>query len=286
MQISHGMCEHIDRYDGFARELCARGIAVCASDHLGHGKSVNGEDELGYFGGRGSASLLADDLELMRGVMRRRYRRLPYILFGHSLGSFVVRDYLARYGENLDGAILCGTSGTNKRINAGIAVSSAICALRGRKHRSTALLKAAFRGYNDGFPGEEGELAWMTRDPAVIAGYKADPLCGYCFTAGGFNEMFRLLKSISGEQWAAKVPQSLPVLIISGGDDPVGARGAGPEEVYRLLRDSELSDVQLKLYDGMRHEILTDPEREGPINDIAEWTLGVAEGAAEASMLP
>ncbi len=284
LQISHGMCEHIGRYDGFARFLCDRGIVVCANDHLGHGRSVTDESELGYFGGKGSISHLADDLDLLRAEMRKKYRSLPYILFGHSMGSFVCRDYITRYAQNLDGAIICGTAGTNKLINAAIALSSAISALRGRKHRSKFILNLAFKGYNDDFP-DEGFFAWLSRDKEVRDAYEADPLCGFVFTAGGYNEMFRLLKSVSGPEWAEKVPLSLPVYIIAGSADPVGAKGAGPLEVNQLLCDRELSDLDCKIYEGMRHEIHNETGREEVMEDIAKWVLRVAEGAAEAATL-
>ena len=284
VQISHGMCEYIDRYDGFARFLCERGIVVCANDHIGHGRSIADDSELGYFGGAGSIGHLADDLDLLRAEVRKKYRRLPYILFGHSMGSFVARDYITRYAENIDGAVICGTAGTNKLIGVAIALSSTICKLRGRKHRSKTLLKLAFNGYNKDFPGD-GDTAWLSRDPAVREAYEADPLCGFCFTAGGYNEMFRLLKSISGPEWAAKVPQSLPVLIIAGGMDPVGEKGKGPLEVNELLVDRELSDVDCRIYDGMRHEVLNEIGKEEVMGDVADWVIRVADGAAEASTL-
>lgn len=284
LQISHGMCEHIDRYDGFARFLCERGIVVCANDHIGHGKSVNAESELGYFGGKGSISHLADDLDLLRAEMRKKYRLLPYVLLGHSMGSFVCRDYMVRFGQNLDGAIICGTAGTNKLIGTAIALSAAICKLRGRTHRSEFLRNLAFKGYNKDFPGD-GENAWLCRDPEIRAAYDADPLCGFCFTAGGYNEMFRLLKSVSGPEWAANVPQSLPVFVIAGAVDPVGAKGDGPREVYQLLCDRELSDVDCKIYLDMRHEILNETGKEEVMGDVADWVLRVADGAAEASIL-
>lgn len=284
LQISHGMCEHIDRYDGFARDLCDRGIIVCASEHLGHGRSVNDDSELGYFGGKGSHAFLADDLDKLRAEMRKKYRRLPYILFGHSMGSFVARDYIARYGENIDGAVICGTAGTNKLINIAIGLSNVIGGLRGKKHRSDFIRNLAFAGYNKNFPNE-GLTAWLTRDKAVRDAYDADPLCGFTFTVGGYNEMFRLLKDVSGAQWAERVPQSLPVFVVAGAMDPVGANGEGPREVYQLLCDRELTDVDCKIYDDMRHEIHNEIGRDEVIGDIADWALRVAEGVAEASGL-
>ena len=134
------------------------------------------------------------------------------------------------------------------------------------------------------FPAD-GENGWLCRDPEIRDAYSADPLCGFCFTAGGYNEMFHLLKSISGPEWAEKVPQSLPVFVIAGAVDPVGAKGDGPREVYQLLCDRELTDVDCKIYYDMRHEILNETGKEEVMGDVADWILRVAEGAAEAASL-
>lgn len=284
MQISHGMCEHHGRYEGFAEYLCSRGIVVCALDHLGHGRSVADRSELGYFGAKESRHHLAADQDALRALMRKKYRRLPYVLFGHSMGSFVARDYITRYAENIDGAVICGTAGTNKMVGMGIKLADLICALRGRKHRSSMLRNTAFKGYNSRFPGE-GDSAWLSRDADVRAAYEADELCGYCFTAGGYAEMFRLLKSVSGPEWAARVPRSLPIYIIAGAEDPVGDYGNGVREVWGLLDDHEQCDLALKIYDGMRHEIHNELGREEVMEDIHAFVLRVADGAVECNTL-
>lgn len=284
LQISHGMCEHSERYEPFAEYLSANGVVVCALDHLGHGKSVADESELGYFGEKGSHRFLAADQDSLRALMRKKYRRLPYILFGHSMGSFVARDYIARYADNIDGAVICGTAGTNKAVGMGIKLADLICTFRGRKYRSSMLKNIAFKGYNIRFPGE-GDLAWLTRDEAVHEKYEADPLCGYVFTAGGYGEMFRLLDSVTGAEWAEKIPLSLPIFIIAGAEDPVGNYGDGPREVYGLLDDHEQCDLSIKIYDEMRHEILNEIGREEVMEDIRVFVERVADGAVECGTL-
>lgn len=285
VQISHGMCEHAERYDEFARFLCEHGIVVCALDHLGHGKSVADESELGYFGKKGSHSYLAADQDVLRALMRKKYRRLPYIIFGHSMGSFVVRDYITRYAENVDGAVICGTAGTNKMVGMGIKLADLICSFRGRKYRSEMLRNIAFNQYNSHFSAEEGEYAWLTRNADIRNAYQADELCGYCFTAGGYAEMFRLLKGVSGPEWAQKVPLSLPIYIIAGSEDPVGDYGQGVREVFSLLDDHEQCNLGMKIYDGMRHEILNELGREEVMEDVLAFVGRVADGVVDCVTL-
>ena len=284
VQIAHGVAEYIDRYDPFMSFLADNGFVVVGNDHLGHGKSIASPEEQGFFNEADGWNYVVADMDRLHDLTVKDYPDLPYIFFGHSMGSFVCRDYISRYAANVDGAIVCGTAGTNKLIGAAITISSAICGLRGRKYRSKFIRNLAFKGYNDDFPGE-GELAWLSRDKDVRDAYDADPLCGFIFTAGGYNEMFRLLKSVSGPEWAAKIPQSLPVFVIAGSMDPVGAKGDGPREVHQLLVDRELTDIDCKIYDGMRHEIHNEIGREEVMEDIAKWVLRVADGAAEAATL-
>ena len=285
VQIAHGMCEYGDRYEEFAEFLCARGIVVCALDHLGHGKSIADQSELGYFGGKGSYLLLADDQDALRAVMRKKYRRLPYVIFGHSMGSFVVRDYIARYSDNIDGAVICGTAGTNKMVGMGIKLADLICLFRGRKYRSELLRNMAFKQYNSRFDASEGRVAWLTRDEEQRKAYEADELCGFCFTAGGYAEMFRLLTSVSGPEWAAEVPLSLPIYRIAGSDDPVGDYAEGVKEVWGLLDDRELCSLGIKIYDGMRHEILNEIGREEVMEDVLDFVLRVADGVVDCTTL-
>lgn len=285
LQIAHGMCEHSERYDEFAEYLCERGIVVCALDHLGHGKSVADQSELGYFGKKGSYTFLAEDQDALRTLMRKKYRRLPYVIFGHSMGSFVVRDYITRFGGNVDGAVICGTAGTNKAVGMGIKLADLICLFRGRKYRSQMIRNIAFNGYNSRFTAEEGEYGWLTRNSDARKAYEDDGLCGYCFTAGGYAEMFRLLKEISGAEWAERVPLSLPIYIIAGGDDPVGDYAEGVREVYGLLDDHEQCNLGMKIYEGMRHEILNEIGREEVMEDVLDFVCRVADGVVDCVTL-
>ena len=284
LQISHGMCEYIERYEPFISFMCQNSILVCGNDHIGHGKSIGTEDDLGYFGHEGGDEAFAADLNELYNIMRKKYRRLPYILFGHSMGSFVCRDYIARFTDTVDGAIICGTSGINKMTGMGIRLASFLGKLRGERYRSKFLKNTAFKNYNSHFPGE-GEVAWLTKDKAIRDAYEKDPLCSFNFTAYGYRDMLTLLKRISSPEWAATVPQALPVFIISGEDDPVGDYGKGVGEVRCMLEDAELCNISGKLYPGDRHEILNETDRDQVWSDILEWVLETAKGAIECRTL-
>jgi len=283
-QIAHGMVEHFGRYAEFAEYLACRGIVVCGNDHLGHGHSAASDDDLGYFGGA-DADVIVDDMLALHDIMRQKYRRLPYILLGHSMGSFLARSFIVKYGDRLDGAVICGTGGTNKRLGFGIFMSSLIAALRGGRYRSKFLFSQSNGGLNNAFKNEH-ESAWLTKDTALTESVRDDKYCHFIFTASAYNALFKLYKSVSGEEWAALVPKSLPIFIISGENDPLGGGdGSGPREVYELLRDAEVNDVELKLYKNDRHEILNETDRADVYADVSEFIGRVCDGVVAARVM-
>jgi len=276
VQISHGMCEHIGRYEteGFVEALTAQGIVVCGNDHLGHGRTAAFESELGFFE---DYRYLVEDLHTLNGILRKTYPRLPYILFGHSMGSFVARAYMVTHSD-IDGVILCGTAAGNQPHGLAKALASMIRALRGDHHRSKLLRELSFAGYNKAFAAEKDERSWLSAISEVRERYEQDSLSGFTFTATGYRELFRLLSFISADTWATEVPLSLPVYLIAGDADPVGDNGEGVKEVYTRLEDHELNELKLKLYPGGRHEIHNDVCREEVMADIVTWVREVAEG--------
>lgn len=277
LQLSHGMCEFFERYTEFAEWLCERGIVVCGNDHLGHGQSC-APDEYGYFGEKDGDARFADDVEALRVIMRKRYRSLPYFLLGHSMGSFIARDYIEKYPGEIDGTILSGTSGGDVPLGFAIFLADIIAGLRGSKYRSKWLRGIAMGSYNKRFGAEKDVTAWLSKNTDNRAKYAADPRCSFIFTARGYGDMFRLLKRVSREEWAMNVPKGLPILIASGCEDPVGNYGKGVGLVCDRLQDAEIYDLTLKMYPNMRHEILNETERETVYADIFEWIKRVSEG--------
>lgn len=273
VQISHGMCEYLERYEDFARFLCGEGFAVCGHDHLGHGRTA-APSERGFFAGRDGDLLLPEDLHRMTRMAKERFPELPFFLFGHSMGSFVARRYLVRYGDELDGAVICGTSGSNPAAGAGSRAAGLIAACKGDHYRSRLLNRMTFGSYNRRFPREEGEYAWLSRDREIVRRYASDPLCNFLFTAAGFRDLLALLRGVSGPRWAERVPKELPILLTSGEEDPVGNYGKGVREVESLLRQAGVRDLTVRLYPGARHEILNEINRQEVYADILNWICG------------
>ncbi len=275
LQISHGMCEYIERYEkeGFVSALTDAGIVVCGNDHLGHGPTVP-DEKLGFFT---DYERLTEDLHLLNGIVRKRYPSLPYILFGHSMGSFVARDYVTKYND-IDGAVFSGTTAGNQPLGAAKFLASLICKIKGEGHRSKLLDKLAFGSYNKGFEAEKDSVSWLTRYPSVRQRYNNDKYCTFKFTAVAMRELFKLLISISGGEWVESVPISLPVFIVSGDKDPLAESGEGIKELYEALTDHEMNELKMKLYPDARHEIYNDLCRGEALNDLIEWVKAVSDG--------
>ncbi len=269
-QIAHGMAEHSDRYEYFAQKLCDAGYAVFINNHLGHKKSVKNDDFLGFFGDKNGWENLVKDQRTLTEIARKEIQNVPVIMFGHSMGSFVCRAYTAEY-HDVDAAIYCGTGGPNPAAGIGIAVARAVGRVKGVMYRSKLIDKMAFGSYNKRFPGRTS-FDWLTKDESIVDKYIDDKYCGFMFTTAGYEDLFSILNHVSKKDWAQKVPEKLPVLLISGADDPVGSYGAGVKKVYEMLVDSNHSDVELKLYDSDRHEILNELDRDKVMADIIAFS--------------
>lgn len=271
LQIAHGMAEHIARYDAFARFMASAGYVVYGSDHLGHGQSVKSDDDLGYIGGKRGGELMAKDLNTLTHIAKTENLGLPLILMGHSMGSFIVRLYAAQYGKDIDGLIVMGTSGPNPAAGAGGALAGFLSLFKGKRHRSKFIDNMAFGGYNKQYAEPKTSFDWLSTDEAEVQKYIDDPQSGYLFTLWGFQSLFSALAEVSKKDWAEKLPKDLPVLLISGADDPVGDMGKGVSIVYDRLQLAGLSDVSIILYEGMRHEILNEKDKDRVYADILAW---------------
>ncbi|MBP3329427.1 MAG: lysophospholipase [Clostridia bacterium] len=271
-QIVHGMAEHTDRYAEFARFLTAIGFAVFAGDHIGHGRSIKTEDDLGYFGEKDGWKAFVNDAHTITLRAKKEFPGVPVVLFGHSMGSFVARSYISQYAEDIDAAIICGTSGPNPAAGMGIKLANAVAKIKGSRYRSKFINSVAFGSYNKRSANKDDNgFGWLTTDRAEVKKYNDDPLCGYLFTAKGFTDLFGVLDSVSKKECFEKTPASLPILLIAGKEDPVGSYGPGVEKVYDEYVKTGHKKVTIKLYDRMRHEILNEFGKEEVMVNIAQW---------------
>jgi alpha-beta hydrolase superfamily lysophospholipase len=267
VQIVHGMAEHIGRYDDFMTYLAENGFIACGHDHLGHGKTAENETELGFFAEKDGDLLVCEDTFAFGKAIREEYPSLPLILLGHSMGSFIVRQTVRLHPNACDALIIMGTGGKNPLSAFGIALSSVICALRGKKHISNLILSLAFSSYNKR-TDKKNPFAWLTRDEKEIEKHNADPLCMFRFTVSAMRDLIRLQSRANQKAWYANLPKDMPIFIVSGEEDPVGNYGKGVEEIHTSLLAEGILNVTRKIYPDMRHEILNELERQTVYQDI------------------
>lgn len=272
LQICHGMVEYIDRYDEFAGFLAEQGYCVVGHDHLGHGKSIQSEECYGYFHETKGNQYVIGDIHRLRQMAMKKYPEVPYFMLGHSMGSYLLRQYLTMYGNGLAGAIIMGTGYMGPVIlGAGKCVCRAIAAVKGWKYRSALINNIGFGGFNRKFEPCDSPNTWVTSDEAIRSKYENDPLCGFTFTVNGYYQMFTGMQVLTKRKNMEKVPKDLPVFFVSGEDDPVGNFGKSVRKICRKYIDSGMKDVSIKLYPGDRHEILNETDRQQVYEDLYRW---------------
>lgn len=268
IQISHGMCEYFERYIDFAEYMTEHGFLVCVNDHLGHGNSVNKDEELGYFSSENGWQNVVEDLYKLTKIMKENYGNdIPYFLFGHSMGSFMARAYSVMHGEYLDGVIFCGTSGGITGIDKIINVIDMLKKIHGEEYRSDKVYQLAFGRYNKKITDCRSKNDWISRDRTVVEKYDADKKCNFNFTLNGYENLMGVLQYVSDDKWYETFIKTLPTFIISGDMDPVGDYGKGVYKVFRKLSETGC-DASMKLYSNARHELLNEINRKEIYNDI------------------
>lgn len=280
LQIAHGMAEHMLRYDTLAQVMAEQGIAVYGNDHAGHGRSAE-PGRYGYFYARNGWQRVVEDVHEVHGWIAARHPGVPCVLLGHSMGSFLARSYMVRYGTGLQGVVLSGTAGPNPALPLGKALA-AIEMRRLKPYEPSRLIdRIAFSANNKAFAPARTKMDWLSRDPAVVDAYMADPACGFVFTATGYRDLFEGLTEIQARGWADGVPKQLPVLLVSGQRDPVGGMGKGVRWVESALKQAGVKDVACILYPEARHEPLNEWNREDLYKDILTWMRRVLSAAAQ-----
>lgn len=269
IQLVHGMAEHRERYFDFMDYCAEEGLATVIHDHRGHGDSVVSPEDYGYFGPNGVDSII-QDVHQVTELMRERHPNLPLTLFGHSMGSLVVRCYIKEYDRDIDGLIVCGSPSKQLGSDVGVVIAKVLQRFQGEKHRSDFINKLAFGKNNKKFDEAISPNSWIVSDPAVVAAYDADERDGFVFTLNGFETLFTLMnRAYSKKGWSVQNP-NLPILFIAGADDPCIISEKQFNKAVNFLRKRGYHDVDSKLYPHMRHEILNELDKEQVWADVVE----------------
>lgn len=274
LQITHGMVEYIDRYEPFAEYLTQHGFLVVGHDHLGHGKSVTSQEEWGFFREKDPSDAVIADMHQLRGIIQGENGDIPYFMLGHSMGSFMLRKYLTFYQEDLTGAIIMGT-GFIPGITTAMAklLTKCMAVFRGWHFRSKLISGLAFgKSYKRyDLSGKNLSNSWLTKDVSVVKKYYGLPECTFTFTLNGYLGLFEAVSEACSPAKADRIPKNLPLLLVSGEDDPVGDFGAGVRKSCELYKNAGIKDVTCKLYKEDRHEILNELDRSKVYEDIRKW---------------
>lgn len=273
LQICHGVAEHIARYDAFARYLNGLGIAVVGHDHLGHGLSLPEGGTPVYFGEGNTWNTVVDDIYVLHQRIRLWYPDVPLCIMGHSMGSFLTRTYLIRYPGTVKAAVIMGTGWQPKAVIAGgMAVAKVVGAVVGENGTSDLVTNLAFGAYNKLFAPNRTSCDWLSADEGNVDAYMADPLCGADATVGLFRQMLSGIRFNQKLSNLRQMDPRIPVLFVAGEKDPVGDCGNGVRRTYQEFRRAGVQDCTLKLYPGLRHEILNEKAQQQQIfEDIGQW---------------
>jgi len=273
VQIAHGAVEHALRYDHFARYLADNGFAVYANDHRGHGKTAGSLENVAYLGEkRGGFLQSVEDMHQLTAHIRQEHPGLPVFLLGHSMGSLMARVYASRWGSELQGLVLTGTGRVSPALIALVrGIAKAITAIHGRRHRSPLCHKLVFGTLNRPFKGAMGS-EFISSDDAVVQAYAADDYCGNTATASFVDELLYGTRAAFKKGTFSGTPKNLPLFIGSGELDTMG--GAGLKEVKKDVADyrkAGMADMEFHIYEGMRHEILNENQKQRVYDEITTW---------------
>ena len=272
VQIAHGVAEHIERYADFMSFLAENGFAVAGDDHLGHGQSIERDEDKGFFAEKDGWWRIVDDLKTLHDTMKAKYPDVPYILFGHSMGSFLARSYLIRYPDDCDAAIISGTAQQSPlMILGGSLLAKSLVRKNGPRGDGKTLNDVAFGSYNKKVRFPHTEFDWLSRDEENVKKYIDDPLCGFVGKCSLYRDMMEGIAFIAKKENAARMNKNTPVYFMSGAEDPVGDYGKGVEKAYQMFCDVGMRDVMIRLYPEGRHEMLKEINRRDVYRDILNW---------------
>ena len=275
IQIIHGLCEYIERYLPFIEYLATKGFIVVGHDHLGHGQSIKSPDDLGYFGEPNPNDLLIQDIHSLRKIIVKKYPNLPYFMCGHSMGSYLLRQYICTYSKGLAGIIILGT-GYMSPCESLLALGfiNVLSCFKGIKHKSNLTKKISFElGPYSKYDHQKKDLnnSWISRDPEIVKKYYEDKNCQFDFTLNGYYGLVQSIRYSCDPSNVAKIKKDIPILFVSGDCDPVGNNGEGVRKSYEIMKLIGSVDVSMKLFIGCRHEVLNELNKDEVYEYILNW---------------
>lgn len=272
LQISHGMLEHMERYEEFANYMAKNGILTVGNDHIGHGSSVLNEEYRGYFGEEDGNMVLIEDMHSLMNIIKSDYPDKPYFILGHSMGSFLTRQFITLYGNEIEGAVISGTGQQPLGlIKFGIFITKFIALFKGWNYRSKFVNFLSLGSNNNKFKPARTKFDWLTRDTHIVDNYISDFRINFIFTLNGFYNMFKGMLRMNKPEGLYNIPKELPIIFISGDIDPVGRFGKDVAKVFNIYKNLNISNVSMKLYKDDRHEILNELDKEHIYEDLLMW---------------
>lgn len=277
--LSHGMKEHAARYVELAKKLCEKNIAFFAEDHRGHGETAslaekNSSGKFGYLADKDGFFRVVEDIHEEICLVKSMYPGKKLFIIGHSFGSFITQGYLEKYGNEVSGAIICGSAGPRLlTVTFAKIFSNIIAAFKGKKNPSPFIEKLAFGPYNSKIKNPYTNVAWLTRKNEVIDKYLQDPWCTFECTSSFYCDLFHGLKTIHQKKNMKKIPVSLPVYLIAGTDDPVGSYSKTVSKLFKIYHKNGISDLSISLWEDCRHELYNELNGDEIMNDSLEWIM-------------
>jgi len=272
VQISHGMLEFIDRYDEFARVLAEKGYLVSGNDHLGHGNSILTEVDKGFFCEEKGNQVVLEDIYKLMEIVKKEHPNVPYLVLGHSMGSFLIRQFITIYSEEVQGAIIVGTGyQPYALVKTGQLITGLMTIFKGWRYRSNFVNNLAIGKNNKKFEPSRTSCDWLSRDEKVVDAYINDQRTNFVFTLNAFYNMFKGILCLYKKRNLGLITKDLPILILSGEEDPVGDFGKAAVKLYDSFKELGMNKVTMKLYEDARHELLNETNRNKVYEDILEW---------------
>lgn len=271
VQLAHGMVEHMNRYHEFAAFLTNHQIAVYGNDHRGHGQTGLAADQLGFLSTSNGFERITKDCITVTKWIKEKHPNIPILLIGHSMGSFVSRYYITKEPQLIQGVILIGTGfQPSALLTVGKTLAKTFGKLNGKQTKAPILNSITFFGYNKG-TNHSTPMDWLCSDEKVTQQYIQDPLCGFIPTNQFFYDLYNGIQSIQSKKNAGSIPKDLPLLFLSGLDDPVGSYGKGVKKAFTFYQDIGLHNIDYKLYPNARHELLHEMDKEEIFQSILKW---------------